>query len=42
MKNCVNCGSTDEVKWRDDLQEFFCSVCSDEIDDEIKGEENAN
>lgn len=26
-KDCFNCGSTDDVRWRENKKEFFCDLC---------------
>jgi hypothetical protein len=38
-KDCFNCGSTEDVLWREDKQEFYCELCIETEVEENEDEE---
>ena len=34
MRDCFNCGSTENVRWRDTKKEYYCNDCMEMMKNE--------
>jgi len=36
QRDCFNCGCEDEVRWRENYQEYLCDECNEIMNKEVK------